>query len=390
MSGLNREVVKGLRKSKAIVGPLHPIIKDAYGNTVAGLHREKADPEWPVEVHPEIKTEKDRVLVRIHENYRKPTPRNKVKAELLELAEILVEEGVPENDVAMEISKIVPYTPRYVQRLLPAKYKRSGGYGRNELVRFELTGDDYRVYCKSSEDMSEVEDGSVHLIVTSPPYNADKPYDVYHDLKPLHEYRNDFITPIIRESYRKLVAGGRIAIVIPMVMKLEDETTFMPLLYSEILGECGFTIRDAVIWQKSKGLSIPEGTAWGSWCSPKNPYMRSIAEFILIAHKEAPTLEGENPDIQPQEFRDWTKNVWIIPPVSSPGHPSVFPEELATRLIKLYSYPGQLVLDPFCGVGTVGVACVRLNRRFIGYDVSENYCNITRRKILDAQSNLIT
>lgn len=125
---MDRSVVEGLRRSKALIGPLHKIILDAEGNVVAGVHRREADSQWPGEIHSEIRTAKDRVLVRIHENYRKNMPKKKVREELLELAGILVKEGVPEQKVCELICDLVPYAPRYVQRLLPPRYKRSEGY----------------------------------------------------------------------------------------------------------------------------------------------------------------------------------------------------------------------------------------------------------------------
>lgn len=118
--------------------------------------------------------------------------------------------------------------------------------------------------------------------------------------------------------------------------------------------------------------------------------MRSVSEIILIAHKETPHLEGEYVDILPDEFKEWTKDVWIIPPVRSPLHPAVFTEELAKRLIKLFSFGGQVVLDPFCGIGTTGKICVKLKRNFIGYDVSPNYCKVARWEIKNAIDEFAT
>lgn len=123
MKNLKREVIEGLRKSKAIVGPLHKVVLDRYGKRVTGNYRKAADPDWPEEIHPEIKTEKDRVLVRIHENYRKPMPDAEVKKDLLSLAEILVGEGVPSADICPQICELVPYSERHVRRLLPDEYK---------------------------------------------------------------------------------------------------------------------------------------------------------------------------------------------------------------------------------------------------------------------------
>ena len=237
----------------------------------------------------------------------------------------------------------------------------------------------YVVYCKSSESMDEVEDDSIHIVLTSPPYNAGIKYDVYNDYQSLEEYQG-LMLRVFKECYKKLVIGGRIAIVIPTAMKVQNQLVFMPSLFERVLEESGFQIRALIVWLKPNRL-VPRRTAWGTYSSPENPAMRSIAEFILVAHKGTPSLSGRDPDITPDEFKEYTINVWHIPYSKNSLHPAVFPEKLVRRILKLYSFQGQTVLDPFCGIGTTGRVCVELKRSFIGYDISRNYCRIARQRL---------
>jgi site-specific DNA-methyltransferase (adenine-specific) len=255
---------------------------------------------------------------------------------------------------------------------------------RLQLVEFNGVSTSYIIYCKSSESMNEVPDNNVHLVLISPPYNAGISYDVYNDSRPLKEHRM-LMLKVFRECYNKLVTGGRIALVVPSVIKDNHKPVNAIPYFHGILEECNFHSLAQIVWIKPN-LPIPRHQNWGSYCSPRSPVIRSISEFILVYYKETPFLEGEASDITPDEFKNWTINVWNIPHSKNSLHPAVFPEELAIRLIKLYTFIGQTVLDPFCGIGTTGVACARLNRCFIGYDISPNYCKIAKLRIEETRT----
>lgn len=254
------------------------------------------------------------------------------------------------------------------------------------------------IFPHSSEDMDgriqdiwgeehTIPDLSVHLVVTSPPYNNGTEYDAYKDDRPWYEYQ-DMMWAVFHACYDKLVVGGRIAVNVPNITNSRNRrAVFLPLEISQVLADSGFTPREVITWVKADDRNVAgaitasgvKTTAWGSFQSPSNPYLRSITEAVLVMQKGGSTLFGGRSDITAEEFRKWTYNVWFIPPVSNPKHPAVFPVELARRLIKLYSYMDQTVLDPFMGIGSTALACE--NRLFIGFDVSRKYCHEAARRL---------
>lgn len=240
-----------------------------------------------------------------------------------------------------------------------------------------------QLYCKSSEDMSELPDNSVHLMVTSPPYNVQKEYD--QDLT-LEQYL-EMLAAVMQETRRVLVTGGRACINVANL----GRKPYLPLhLYlTEIMNGLGFYMRGEIIWDK--GGSASPSTAWGTWLSATNPVLRDVHEYILIFSKGAMSRQsdGHSSTIERDDFLELTKSVWTFPPVSarSIGHPAPFPEELPRRLIELYSYAGDLVLDPFCGAGTTCLAAYRAGRDYIGYDTESEYIELTKKRLAQAETN---
>jgi DNA modification methylase len=234
-----------------------------------------------------------------------------------------------------------------------------------------------RLFAQSSGSMDQLPDYSVHLMVTSPPYNAQKDYD--QDLS-LDEYRQ-LLRDTFQETYRVLVTGGRACVNIANL----GRKPYLPLhayLIEDMLG-IGFVMRGEIIWDK--GSSASASTAWGTWLSAVNPVLRDVHEYILVFSKESFSRRvdpGES-SIKRDEFLEWTKSVWSFPAVSARkiGHPAPFPEELPRRLIQLYTFEGDVVLDPFCGSGTTCVAAKRLSRHYVGYDIHEDYLQIARDRI---------
>ena len=233
------------------------------------------------------------------------------------------------------------------------------------------------VQCIDSRDMSIIPDESVHLMVTSPPYNVGKDYDL--DLS-LDEYRG-LVKTVFSEVYKKLVNGGRACINVANL----GRRPYIPLhtfIISDLL-ELGFLMRGEVIWDKA--ASAGASTAWGSWMSATNPVMRDVHEYILIFSKGTMKREGQgrNTTISRDEFLENTKSIWSFPAESARkvGHPAPFPIELPYRLIQLYSFEGDVVLDPFCGSGTTCVAALKTGRHFIGLDNNEDYVRLARRRI---------
>jgi len=235
-----------------------------------------------------------------------------------------------------------------------------------------------RIFCKSSESMSELPDNSVHLMITSPPYNVAKEYD--EDLS-LEEYLQ-FLNRVWRETYRVLVPGGRACINVANL----GRKPYIPLHSYIIQGmfEIGYLMRGEIIWNKSSSAS--PSTAWGSWLSAANPVLRDIHEYILIFCKET-FSRGKRGDrkntIKKEQFLEWTKSVWTFPAVSAKkiGHPAPFPEELPYRLIQLYSFKNDVVLDPFVGSGTTCLAALKTGRNYIGYDNNPEYVKLAEDRI---------
>jgi len=234
-----------------------------------------------------------------------------------------------------------------------------------------------KIYCKSSEVMNEIPDYSIHLMVTSPPYNVKKEYD--KDLS-LNEYRG-LLKTVFKETHKKLVTGGRACINIANL----GRKPYIPLhsYIIEDMLDIGFLMRGEIIWNKATSAS--PSTAWGSWMSAANPVLRDIHEYILVFSKESfSRKKGSRINtIEKEQFLEWTKSVWTFPAVSarSIGHPAPFPEELPYRLIQLYTFKHDNVLDPFCGSGTTCLAALKSERNFIGYDVEPEYVELAKKRI---------
>jgi DNA modification methylase len=225
--------------------------------------------------------------------------------------------------------------------------------------------------------MSEIPDYSIHLMVTSPPYNVKKEYD--EDLS-LSEYRA-LLKTVFKETYRVLVTGGRACINVANL----GRKPYIPLhsYIIEDMIDIGFLMRGEIIWNKASSAS--PSTAWGSWLSAGNPVLRDIHEYILVFSKESFSRKrGNKKDtITKEDFLEWTKSVWTFPAVSarSIGHPAPFPEELPHRLIQLYTFKGDVVLDPFCGSGTACLAALKDGRHYIGYDIDSCYVKLSKQRI---------
>ncbi len=235
-----------------------------------------------------------------------------------------------------------------------------------------------KIFCKSSEKMAELPDNSVHLMVTSPPYNVGKLYD--KELS-LDEYRG-FLSSVWKEAERVLVPGGRVCINVANL----GRKPYIPLhaFIIEDMHKLGFLMRGEVIWDK--GASVSSSIAWGTYLSAKNPVLRDAHEYILIFSKQSFTRgikENMKSTISKEEFIELTKSIWSFNAESATrvGHPAPFPLELPLRCIKLYTFEGENVLDPFMGSGTTALASMLLNRHYVGYDVSKEYVALAEKRI---------
>jgi len=235
----------------------------------------------------------------------------------------------------------------------------------------------------TAEDMSMIPDNSIHLMITSPPYNVSKEYD--DDLS-LPEYL-DMLRKVFSETYRVLVSGGRACINVANL----GRKPYIPLsdYISQMMIEIGFNMRGEIIWNKAASAS--PSTAWGSWMSASNPILRDIHEYILVFSKgdykrEVSKQEKEikKNTIGKEEFMEWTKSIWTFNAESARrvGHPAPFPVELPYRLIQLYSFTTDIVLDPFMGSGTTAIAALKSNRNYVGFEISEEYIKLIKRRVI--------
>ena len=247
-------------------------------------------------------------------------------------------------------------------------------YRENELPKAERNV----IHLRSAEDMAELPNRSVHLMVTSPPYNVRKDYD--DDLS-LDEYLA-ILRRVWAETHRVLVPGGRACINVANL----GRKPYIPLhafIISDMLS-LGFLMRGEIIWNKS--ASAGSSTAWGSWQSASNPALRDVHEYILVFCKD--DFKRENPERRPNtverdEFLDATKSVWNMQTVSARkiGHPAPFPIELPRRLIELYTFQNEVVLDPFIGSGTTALAARDASRDYVGYEIEAEYLALAEKRL---------
>jgi len=244
-----------------------------------------------------------------------------------------------------------------------------------------------KIFCKSSEEMNELPDNSVHLMVTSPPYNVGKDYDENLSLK---EYRA-LLKRVFKETYRVLVPGGRACINIANL----GRKPYIPLhsFIIEDMHDIGFLMRGEILWDKASSAS--PSTAWGTWLKANNPVLRDVHEYILIFCKN--TFTRKNPHkrkstISKEEFLEFTKSIWQFGAerASKVGHPAPFPVELPYRTIQLYTFEGDVVLDPFVGAGTTCIAALKTKRKYVAYDVDKKYCDLAEQRIKQYLQEQIT
>ena len=257
-------------------------------------------------------------------------------------------------------------------------YQVQGNAGTARDAEIEIPSDILnQVYCCSSESMQELPDGSVHLMVTSPPYNVGKEYD--EDLT-LVEY-TELLRSVFTETYRVLADGARACVNVANI----GRKPYIPLngLVASLMIDIGFLMRGEIIWNKA--ASAGTSCAWGSWRSPSNPVLRDVHEYILVFSKQTfgRSKGNKTPTISRDDFLSDTKSIWSFPAASAKKyrHPAPFPIELPRRLINLYTFEEDVVLDPFMGSGSTALAAVATNRQWVGYDTSSEYCDLTRERV---------
>ena len=250
------------------------------------------------------------------------------------------------------------------------------------------------VVCGDARDMYEVKDDSVALVVTSPPYFAGKAYE--EELGEGHipasylEYLQ-MLRDVFAECFRVLEPGGRIAVNVANLGRKPYRSLSADVIRI-LQDDLGFLLRGEIIWQKGAGAS--GSCAWGSFQKATNPVLRDLSERVIVASKgrfdravtpKDRALEGlpNESTISKEEFMSYTLDVWQMPAESARrvGHPAPYPVELPRRLIQLYTYKDDIVLDPFMGSGSTGIAAAANDRHYIGYDTDADYCALAEQRI---------
>ncbi len=255
--------------------------------------------------------------------------------------------------------------------------------------------------CGDARHMDKIEDGSVALVVTSPPYFAGKQYEEELEREGVPgsylEYL-DLLGAVFEECTRKLEHGGRIAVNVANLGRKPYRSLSADVI-NILQNDLGLLLRGELIWQKGEGAS--GSCAWGSFRSAANPVLRDITERVVIASKgrfdRAQSVKQREADHLPyqstvmtEDFMALTLDLWSIPPESARrvGHPAPFPVELPEQLIRLYTFENDLVLDPFMGSGSALVAAAKLGRRYIGYDLDPTYVEVARRRVREESHEL--
>ena len=258
-----------------------------------------------------------------------------------------------------------------------------------------------QIYLGDARSMDRVRPSSVALVVTSPPYFAGKAYEEALGEGHIPATYLEYLTgleDVFAESVSKLESGGRIAVNVATLGRKPYRS-----LSADVIGilqdRLGLLLRGEVIWRKARGAG--GNCAWGSFKKPANPVLRDVTERVIIASKGRfdraiiPTqraLAGlpSRSTTTADEFMEATLDLWELAPESATrvGHPAPFPIELPERLIELYTYAGDVVLDPFMGSGTTAIAALRTGRHYLGYDTDEGYTKAARERIAAAATTL--
>lgn len=245
--------------------------------------------------------------------------------------------------------------------------------------------DSIKIYNADILEFGDIDYRSIDLIVTSPPYNVNVQYKNFDDGIPYKEYLN-FTREWLARTRKFAKRDGRLCLNIP----LDKNKGGQQSVYADIVKiakKVGWKYHSTIIWNEQ---NISRRTAWGSWLSASAPYVIAPVEAIVIMYKSQWKKERKGvSDITRDEFLLWTNGMWDFNGESGKrvGHPSPFPIELPRRCIRLFSYVGDTILDPFMGSGSTLISCLENNRLGIGVEINKDYCRIASKRLSKLQSN---
>jgi len=261
----------------------------------------------------------------------------------------------------------------------------------------------HRLINGDARDLSFLPPESVHLVVTSPPYWNLKRYNEHDDqLGHIDDYESflDELEKVWRHAFRVLAPGGRLVCVVGdvCVSRRQFGRHLVFPLHADIAVRCrkiGFDNLNPIIWHKIANASyeVPNGSKFLGKPYEPNAIIKNDIEFILMQRKPGgyrqPTEEQRRDSkIDKRDFAEWFQQIWNIPGASTRNHPAPFPLELATRLVRMFSFTGDTVLDPFCGSGTTMVAALKNGRNSIGVEIDREYCRMAARRLKAESSGL--
>lgn len=263
------------------------------------------------------------------------------------------------------------------------KHFYANGHYNKDIDRSTILPEEYTNRIIADDSLCVLQnlpDNCVDLILTSPPYNFGVEYQSEDDAKKWDDYFNRLFA-IFDECIRVLKHGGRLIINIQPLFS--DYIPTHHIISSYLMGK-HLIWKGEILWEKNNYNC--KYTAWGSWKSPSSPYFKYSWEFIEIFCKGTMIKHGDkdNIDISADEFKEWVYGKWAIAPernMKKYNHPAMFPEKLVKRIIKLFSYVGDTVIDPFNGVGTTTYMADLLQRKYLGIDISEEYCKTAKERI---------
>ena len=244
--------------------------------------------------------------------------------------------------------------------------------------------DNIKIYNSDFLTMKSIKDSSIDLIVTSPPYNLDVGYKSFNDGLSYEDYLN-LCSKWFEKCLHVIKDDGRFCLNIPLD-KSKGGYRSVGADLTVLAKEVGWNYKTSIIWNEG---NISKGSAWGSWLSASAPHIIAPVELIVIFYKKdwKKTSGSKISDIEKFDFIDWTRGVWTFSGESKRkiGHPAPFPVELPYRCIKLLSYVGDTVLDPFMGSGSTLIACKKSGRIGIGVDIEKDYCKIAKERLIKEQ-----
>ena len=246
-----------------------------------------------------------------------------------------------------------------------------------------FSNEHFKIINQSVLTTKAVKENSTDLIVTSPPYNVDIEYNSNNDALSYGDYLV-FTEKWFTRCLKWLKPDGRFCLNIPLD-KNKGGQQHVGADLTKLATDVGFQYHSTIVWNEG---NISRRTAWGSWMKASAPYVIAPVELILILYKEEwkKTSGSRESDMTKEEFMEWTNGLWTFPGESKKrvGHPAPFPLELPQRCIKLFSYVGDTVLDPFMGSGTTLLAALQNGRSSIGVDIDEDYCKLATKRLCKA------